>query len=230
MPEEPTVVEQAEAQKFLAEAAKFQADARLADLHIESQKRYLEQQRRDIDFNRAADIEHQIYHFRGVVEEGSVSSCIAYMTRWSRLKPGCEMTIVINSPGGYVTDGMELFDTILELRRAGHKITGVGRGYVASMGSILLQAVDHRVMGPDCSMLIHEPSGVALGSLGEIADTKEWLDMLAARVLDVYAERCASSGAERPYTRTQLKNGWNRKNWWLNSDDCLKGGLIDEIR
>lgn len=224
-------VQQAEAKKFLAEARKFNREAELAGLHVELETMSLEDSKRRTAFYRAADLEHQVYRFRGEVGPETVPVCIEHLSRWSRMNPGSDMTIVMNSPGGYITYGMDLFDTILELRRDhGHKVTMVGRGYVASMASILLQAADVRVMGPGCFMLVHEPSGMALGSLGEIEDAKHWLDMSAARVLDIYAERCASSGAEKPFTRTQLKNGWNRKNWWLSSDDCLRGGLIDEIR
>jgi ATP-dependent protease ClpP protease subunit len=186
-------------------------------------------QRREAE-DAASDFRNNVYRLRGPIDEGSVTGCIFYLTRWARLNPEADITLVINSPGGYVTEGMDLFDTILEMREAGHYITGVGRGYVASMGSILLQACDWRVMGPGCAMLVHEPSGMAMGSIGEIADAKAWLDMTANRILDIYAQRCSESGAEEPFTRTKLKNGWNRKNWWLSADECLKGGLIDEIR
>jgi ATP-dependent Clp protease protease subunit len=229
------LVKKAEAEKYKAEAAKFRVDTKTARLNQEYTRLTYRRSRDDDEFRRAADVEHQVYRFRGVVDERSVAMCIEHLTRWSRLNPGSNMTIVLNSPGGYITEGFDLFDTILELRReGGHYMTGIGRGYVASMGSILLQAFDHRVMGPGCSMLIHEPSGMALGSLGEIEDTKAWLDMLAQRSLDIYAQRCEEARiagtAEKPYTKTQLKAGWNRKNWWLSSEACLKGGLIDEIR
>ena len=189
---------------------------------------------REQAFRDAADIQHRVYRLCDQLDDQSVPICVEHLTRWSRLTPGCDMTIKLNSPGGMVTYGMELFDTILELREAGHKVTMIGRGMIASMASILLQAADVRVMGPGCAMLIHEPSGMAVGSIGEIEDTQAWLKMTANRVLDIYAERCLLAGeagtAEKPYTRAQLKNGWNRKDWWLSSDDCLKGGLVDEVR
>lgn len=221
---------QAEAAKFDAETAKHRMEIEIGTLQRDSQRIYLENQRREHAFNRASDLHNQVFRLRGAIDGDSVGVCIEHMTRWSRLNSESDMTLVINSPGGYVTSGMDLFDTILELRERGHYITGIGRGYVASMGSVLLQACSWRVMGPGCAMLIHEPSGMAVGSVGEIEDTKSWLDMIAKRMLDVYAERCVGSAAEQPFTRQRLKTGWNRKDWWLSSDDCLKGGLIDEIR
>ena len=232
MPDDLTDIEikLAEADKFRAEAEKFRNDAALTALNAEGQRLYLETARRDHAFADAADIRHRVYRFRGHVDGETVGLAVEHLTRWSRLNPGEDMTVFINSPGGYVHHGMELFDTIVELRAAGHHMTGVGRGYVASMGSILLQAFDQRVMGPECYMLIHQPSGGAQGTLGEIEDTKAWLDMTAERVLNIYADRCASSSADKPFTRLQIKRGWDRHDWWLSSDAALRGGLIDEIR
>jgi ATP-dependent protease ClpP protease subunit len=230
MTDTPTAVELAEAEKFLAEAAKFREDATLTRINQESHKLNLAQMQEIHAFNQAGDLENNVYRFRGGVGQESVTSCVSYLTRWSRLNPGADMTVIFNSPGGTIHDGMELFDTVLELRAEGHLMTGIGRGMVASMGSILLQAFDWRVMGPGCYMLVHQPSGGTYGTLGEIEDTKAWFDMMAERILDTYAERCAGSGAEKPYTRQQLKRGWDRHNWWIDSDTCLKAGLIDEIR
>jgi ATP-dependent protease ClpP protease subunit len=228
--DEPTAVEVAEAQKFLAEAEKFHEDATLSRINQESHKLNLAQMTDINAFNQAGDLENNVYRFRGGVGQESVTSCISYLTRWSRMNPGSNMTVIFNSPGGTIHDGMELFDTVLELREAGHDMTGIGRGMVASMGSILLQAFTRRVMGQGCYMLVHQPSGGAYGSLGEIEDTAAWFEMTAQRILDIYAARCGSSAATKPYTRNQLKNGWNRKNWWLDADTCLTGGLIDEVR
>lgn len=228
--EDNPFVAEALAAKYRAEADELLEKARYQRSQADMGELYAEKLRMETDFRLAADIEHYVYRLSDVIDEKSVPICIEHLTRWSRLNPGCDITIKLNSPGGFVTDGMDLFDTILELRDEGHKVSMIGRGYVASMAAILLQAGDVRAMGPGCAMLIHEPSGMARGSLGDIEDTKSWLDMTASRVLDIYADRCASSGAEKPYTRAQLKAGWNRKNWWISSEACLKGGLVDEIR
>jgi ATP-dependent protease ClpP protease subunit len=231
---EATQVEQdnaaAEAEKFRAEAAKARKEVEIGKLQLEMQQMSLQEHRYGHAFHMAGDFQNRVYRFRGGVNEDSVTACVDTLVRWSRVNPDGEMTVVLNSPGGYVHSGMELFDTILELRQAGHHMTGVGRGMVASMGSILLQAFDWRVMGPGCSMLVHEPSGMAYGSAGALEDAKAHMDMTMARILDIYAERCAASAAPKPLTRAQLKAGWNRKDWWLASARCLEGGLIDEIR
>lgn len=220
----------AEAEHYRAEAEKFRKETEIGELQRQMHVMSLREQRERLDWTKASDTEHKVFRLSGLIDHDHAAYAIDYMTRWSRLTPNCQMTLVINSPGGFVTEGMDLFDTILELRSAGHYIFGVGRGYVASMGAILLQACDWRVMGPGCAMLIHKPSGVAAGTVDEIADTKSWLDMTADRVLDIFTERCQGSAAAEPLTRLKLKRGWDRTDWWINSPDCLKGGLIDQIR
>jgi ATP-dependent protease ClpP protease subunit len=228
-------------EKYKAEAAEHLALARKESAIADHQLSMLKQQEastdrflRDAKFRDAGDIEHRVFRFNETITGSSVMVCEEHLTRWSRLDPGCDMTILLNSPGGIVTAGMDLYDSLLELRRKGHKLTIVARGYAASMASIVLQAADVRVMGREAYLLIHEPSGMALGSLGEIEDTTSWMTMMADRVLDIYASRCQEAGAngtaENPLTKAQLKRGWNRKDWWISSDQALKGGLVDEVR
>src|SRR5690348_6468863 len=102
MPEEPTAVELAEAKKFLAEAEQYKQEAAYRRINQASSRLHLDNMLDQDAFNKASDIEHQIYRFRGVVHDESVSACVQYLTRWSRLNPGSEMTVVFNSPGGSV--------------------------------------------------------------------------------------------------------------------------------
>src|SRR5215469_380507 len=141
------------ARKHLAEADKFAAEAEEMKQRARNQKAtaglnegHLKEAQRADRFKLASDIENQVYRLTGEIDPDSVAICVEHLTRWSRLNPGSPMVVKLNSRGGYVTSGMDLFDTILELRRAGHHITMVGRGYVASMASILLQAGSVRVM------------------------------------------------------------------------------------
>ena len=221
---------EAEAAQLRAQAEKEAATARYqqasADTNEITAKRYLQEEK----FRLASDIEHRIYRYNEVITNDSVLVCEEHLSRWSRLWPGCDMTILLHSPGGQVVAGMDLFDSLLELRSKGHHITIVARGYAASMASIVLKAADVRVMGKECYLLIHEPSGIAMGTLGEIEDTTEWMKMMGERVLDIYAERCHTSKAPKPFTRAQLKKNWTRKDWWISSDKALEGGLVDEVR
>ena len=166
---------------------------------------------------------HHVYVFGTEVTGDSVGRCVEQLTKWSRLEPDCSMEIVFNSPGGGVIAGMAMYDYIIHLRSRGHDITTVALGHAASMAGILLQAGTTRVIGRESWLLIHEISFAAIGKIGEIEDTTEWVKRIQKRVLDIFSSRSKM-------TPTQLEKRWKRKDWWLSSDECLKLGLVDEVR
>lgn len=171
------------------------------------------------------------YQFGEVVGDASVKKCMMQLAQWHRESPDCEMEIVFDSPGGSVVDGMHLFDYISGMREQ-HKITTRTRGMAASMAGILLQAGDVRVMGPQASLMIHEASFAASGKIGDVEDTTEWVNKVQERILSIFADRVAGSDdkkATKKLTKTQLRNRWRRKNWWLDSDEALRHGLVDEV-
>ena len=166
---------------------------------------------------------HHVYVFGTEVTADSVGRCVDQLTKWSRLEPSCNMEIVLNSPGGGVIAGMAMYDYIIYLRSLGHNITTVALGHAASMAGILLQAGTTRVIGRESWLLIHEISFAAIGKIGEIEDTTEWVKRIQKRVLDVFSARSK-------LTPKQIEKRWKRKDWWLSSDDCLKLGLVDKVR
>lgn len=171
----------------------------------------------------AANKYKHVYHFMGEVGSTSASNCIEALTMWSRLDPGCDIEIVFNSPGGSVLPGLALFDYITDIRNKGHKITTVALGHAASMAGILLQAGDVRVMGRESWLLIHEISFAAIGKIGEIEDTTEWVKKIQNRVLNIFSARSK-------LTPKQIERRWKRKDWWISSDESLKLGLVDDLR
>lgn len=165
---------------------------------------------------------HHVYNFTEPVAGSSVGKCMTQLDVWKRIDPGCDITIVFNSPGGSVIDGMALFDYILQLRDAGHKITTKAMGYAASMAGILLQAGDVRQMGREAYLLIHEISTVTGGTMGQIEDEVTFLKMIQKRIVDIFAVRSKIS-------RAKIERGWKRKDWWLDSTEALKLGFVDEV-
>ena len=164
-----------------------------------------------------------VYTYSDQVTASTVKSCITQLQEWHRLHPGCDMEVVFNSPGGNVIDGLSLFDFIQYLRVSGHHITTSTIGMAASMAGILLQAGDVRIMGQESWLLIHEASFAAVGKFGEIEDTVEWVRKIQKRVLRIFAERSQLS-------EKQIGTRWKRKDWWIDAEDALKMGFIDEIR
>lgn len=214
-------------QKFGAEAAysaalarKVTADATMAEVNMREKNR-LETS------VLAQDYFHRVYTFNGGVNGQSAGQIISQLSEWHRIdeKDGTPrpIEIIINSPGGSVIDGMAVFDFIKYLRREGHHVTTTTLGMAASMGGILLQAGDKRIMGKEAYVLIHEIAFGAGGKLQEVEDEVAFGKKIQARILKILAERSSLSVK-------QIQTRWSRRDWWLDSDDALALGFVDEIR
>lgn len=171
---------------------------------------------------RASSDEANIYYFHGAVGSITSSNCMESLGFWARKRPESPITIVFNSPGGGVFEGLALFDFIKDLRNRGHHVTTKSVGMAASMGGILLQAGDERVMGPNAYMLIHEVSSGSMGKVSEMEDALKFTTRLQGKLLDILAERSTMTVA-------QIKRKWTKTDWWLDAQESLELGFIDRI-
>lgn len=217
----------AEARKAAAEAAKAEHEAKVSEIAL---RREEDKRTREI---HADDYLDRTYRFLDVVSEASVKTCINKLDAWHRDDDTCDLTIIFDSPGGGVIPGFHLFDHILGLREHGHQVITMTRGYAASMGGILLQAGDRRVMGRNAHLMIHEVSFSAGGKIGDVEDYVEFAKLLWNRALDIFAERCKGADPEvatKRLSRRSLESRSRRKNWWIPADYALQYGLVDEVR
>jgi|SRR5699024_2065729 len=131
-----------------------------------------------------------------------------------------DIEFFINSPGGYVTSGFSIYDTMKSLKS---DISTICSGLSASMGSILLSGgtKGKRFIQPHAKVMIHQPSGGAQGQASnieiqakEIMKTKE----LSAKIL---AENCGQS-FER------VMKDFNR-DYWMDAEESLEYGIVDGI-
>jgi len=131
-----------------------------------------------------------------------------------------EIQLYINSPGGYVTSGFAMYDTIKSLKSP---VSTICTGLAASMGSILLSVgkKGRRFIQPHAQVMIHQPSGGARGQASnieiqakEIIKTKE----LSARIL---AENCGQK-----YEKV-LKDF--DRDYWMNAEESIEYGIVDGI-
>jgi ATP-dependent Clp endopeptidase proteolytic subunit ClpP len=225
----------AEAKYYKAEAREKEAVARRQE-HIARASQFelgMATERNEIRL--AGDFHHRFYRFNEVVASKTARECISQLAEWYRIdKADGNRTphykVQFNSPGGSVTEGLALFDEIQFFRRQGVKVTTSTVGMAASMAGILLQAGDVRAMAPESWLMIHQASFGAMGQTFEVEDRVAWIKKQQERILDIFAKRAAESDAEKPITRAQLKRGWDRKDWWISSDEALKLGLIDVVR
>jgi ATP-dependent protease ClpP protease subunit len=184
---------------------------------IERIKGEVEAKNLELKLTRSKPVASGEFMVCGTICDELVYPTIHNLHTWSNAHPGEPITIVLDTDGGSVFAGFSLYDFIQRLRRRGHHVTMVGVGMAASMGSILLQAGDERVMSKRCWMLIHEVQGVVGGSVGEMDAQVKHNKRLQAQALDILGER---SG----------KRQWIQRNWaddklWLSAEDALEKGF-----
>ena len=131
-----------------------------------------------------------------------------------------EIKLYINSPGGYVTSGFSMYDTMQSIKSP---VSTICTGLAASMVSIILSAGEkgRRFIQPHARVMIHQPSGGARGpasdieiSAQEIVKTKE----LSAKIL---ADNCGQK-------YDKIMKDFNRDHW-LGAEESLAYGIVDGI-
>jgi len=207
---------EAETKKIIADARK--ADAEAGKAEIEFQKAYASRVNELMN-----DEENFLYRFNKDVSSSSVAACMSKLTQWHRKDPECAIELVFSSPGGSIIDGFELFDFIQDLRNKGHHITTGSLGMAASMAGILLQAGTTRWIGHQAWMMIHRAAFGAIGKTFEIEDEVKLVKRIEERCLDIFVSRSH-------LTKQKIKRNWDRKDWWIDADECLELGLVDEVK
>ncbi len=136
--------------------------------------------------------------------------------------PGKEITFFMNTPGGSITAGMAIFDT---MRLISSPITVVVTGMAASMGSILLCGVPkgRRLLYPHARVLIHQPliSGRFIGPATDINIQAQEMEKLRAELNQILA---TASG--QPIEKIARDSD---RDFYLNAEEAIKYGLADRI-
>jgi ATP-dependent Clp protease protease subunit len=156
------------------------------------------------------------------VNEHSASLIVAQMLFLESEAPGDPVNFYINSPGGSVTAGMGIYDTMQFIKSPVHTYVF---GQAASMGSLLAQAGDkgNRFMMPHARHMIHQPSGGARGMVSDIEITYKEIQRLKEELTKIYVDH-NSVGK----TFEQLTKDMDRDTW-MTATQALEYGLIDKI-
>lgn len=157
----------------------------------------------------------------GVVDDKSAKDVVSKMLLLDADKPGEEIKFYINSPGGVVTSGMVIYDT---MRMVKSPVSTICMGLAASMGSILLSGgkKGKRFIYPSGEVMIHQPSlggfirGVSTDLEIQARQTKRVKDM-GAKIL---AENCGKSVE-------QILNDFDR-DYWMNAEEAIEYGIVDK--
>jgi ATP-dependent Clp protease protease subunit len=166
-------------------------------------------------------LEQRKIFFWGVVHDNSAKDIVNRLLYLDAMAPGEEIKLYINSPGGVVTSGMVIYDT---MKLISSPVSTICMGMAASMGSILLSGgtKGKRFIYPHGEVMIHQPSiGGAQGTsadleilASQIAKTKE----LGAKIL---AENCG-------HTLEKVMKDFDR-DYWMNANEAVEYGIVDGI-
>lgn len=165
-------------------------------------------------------LKERIIFVSGPVHDGMSTLIVAQLLFLEAENPTKDIAMYINSPGGVVTSGLSIYDTMQYIRP---KVSTLCVGQAASMGSLLMAAGEPgmRFSLPNSRIMVHQPSGGFSGQASDIAlHAKEILE-LKDRLNNIYVQHCGQDieTVERALDRDNFMTAEEAKDW----------GLIDEI-
>ncbi len=131
-----------------------------------------------------------------------------------------EIKLYINSPGGYVTAGFSMYDTIKQIKSP---VSTICTGLAASMGSILLSAGEKgkRYIQPNARVMIHQPSGGTRGPASDIEITAQEILKTKELSAQVLADNCGQKFEK-------VMKDFNRDHW-MDAEESVAYGIVDKV-
>jgi ATP-dependent Clp protease protease subunit len=165
-------------------------------------------------------LKERIIFFTGEVEDHMCAVVVAQLLFLESENPDKDIFMYINSPGGVVTSGLSVYDTMQYIKP---KVATLCIGQACSMGSLLLTAGEPkmRFATPNARIMIHQPSGGFRGQASDIEIHAQEILSLRRRLNDMYVKH---TGQKLP----TIEKAMDRDNF-MSADDALKFGLIDEV-
>ena len=165
-------------------------------------------------------LRERIVFVTGQVEDSMASVIVAQLLFLESENPSKDISMYINSPGGVVTAGMAIHDTMQYIRP---RVSTVCIGQAASMGSFLLAAGEPgmRIALPNSRIMVHQPSGGARGMASDIEIQAREILRIRTRMNDLYVK----------YTGQSLKAIEDAldRDTFLEADEALKFGIVDKV-
>ncbi len=165
-------------------------------------------------------LKERIIFITGGIEDHVSSLICAQLLFLESENPKKDIAMYINSPGGIVTSGLAIYDTMQYIRPA---VSTVCIGQAASMGSLLLAAgeKDKRFALTNSRIMIHQPSGGAQGQATDIEIQAREILALRARLNDIYVHH---TGQKLTAVEEALE-----RDTYLTPEEAQKFGLIDQV-
>ena len=165
-------------------------------------------------------LKERIIFLTGQVEDYGASLICAQLLFLESENPSKDISLYINSPGGVVTAGMAIYDTMQYIRP---DVSTLCIGQAASMGSLLLTAgaKGKRFALPNARVMIHQPSGGAQGQATDIEIQAREILAMRARLNNIYVEHTGQP-------LDVIERSMERDNF-MTGEDAKAFGLIDEV-
>ena len=165
-------------------------------------------------------LKDRIIFLSGPIHDGMANAIVAQMLFLDMDNPNADINLYINSPGGSVTAGMAIYDTMQYVKAP---VRTVCIGMAASMGAFLLMAGEKgkRMALPNSEVMIHQPSGGAEGQATDVTIRAEWLLKTKHKMNRMMAEMTGQA-------LEKIANDVER-DFYMSAQDAKAYGIIDEI-
>ncbi len=165
-------------------------------------------------------LQERIIFLTGPVYDQVASLISAQLLYLESVNPSKEISFYINSPGGVVSAGLAIYDTMQYIRSP---VSTVCIGMAASMGSLLLAAGEKgkRYALPNARIMVHQPSGGAQGQASDIEIQAREILYLRRRLNEIYETHTGQ-------TLEQIEQKLDRDTY-MSADEAASFGLIDEV-
>ena len=165
-------------------------------------------------------LEDRIVFLNGEVNDVSANIVIAQLIYLEAKDPDKDISLYINSPGGSVSAGMGIFDTMNFIRP---DVSTICVGMAASMGAFLLAAgaKGKRISLPNSEIMIHQPLGGAQGQATDIVIQAEHINKIKKKMTSILA---ANTG--KPFEQVAKDV---ERDYYMSAQEALEYGLIDKI-
>jgi len=166
--------------------------------------------------------EKRAVYLWGVVDDKSAKEVVSKLLLLDADKPGEEIKLYINSPGGVVTSGMVMYDTIKLIQSP---VSTICMGLAASMGSLLLSVgtKGKRYIYPHAEVMIHQPSigGYFQANSADIEIQAEQIRKTKEIGAKILADNCGK-------TVEQIMKDFDR-DYWMNAEEAVNYGIVDAV-
>ena len=165
-------------------------------------------------------LKDRIVFLGGELNDDTANLVVAQLLFLEMEDPDSDISLYINSPGGSVTAGMAIYDTMKYIKP---QVRTVCVGMAASMGAFLLMAGEKgkRLALPNAEVMIHQPLGGAQGQATDVAIRAEWLMKTKKKMTAMMAEM-----TDQPLKKVQADV---ERDYFMSAEEALEYHIIDEI-